>query len=256
MAVLFASLSLATAASSSFAPPAVAASGPSVSVQLTGLGATRTAGPKTVSAASFTRSVGTASAARTCRIASGTPLAALRALGVTFVVKDFGRCSLNVIDSASLFVDSVRGVAGTGMQGWSYKVNNRAGSAGAADPKGPFGSGALRSGSKVLWFWCRYDPQTYACQPNLVIVAPTRVGRARTFTVEVREYDDAGKAKPAADALVRIPGVGEATTGPTGKVSFTALKTVGAMEVKAVEGRMFVSGGGRPEAFPARVTVY
>lgn len=245
----------AIAASASIAAVAHAAA-PSVSVQVTGLGADRLVGPKKVGAASFTRVIGSGSSARNCRIAEGTPLAALRALGVAFVAKDFAKCSLNVVDSASLFVDSIRGLTGTGMQGWSYKVNNRAGTAGAADPSGPFGSGALRAGSQVLWFWCTYDATTYACQPNLVAIAPSMVGKGRRFTVEVRQYDDAGRYKPAADALVKVEGAGQALTGPTGKVTFTAPAAKGLIDVVATDGRVFVTGAGRPASFTDVVRVF
>lgn len=239
-----------------FAAPADAAAPPSVSVQVTGLGATRIAGPRTVSPVSFTRTVGSAPSARNCRISQSTPLAALRALGASFVVKDFGKCSLNIVDSASLFVDSIAGLAGTGMQGWSYKVNNRAGTAGAADPNGPFGSGPLRSGSRVLWFWCTYDPTTYACQGNLVVTAPTMVGRGRRFTVEVREYDDAGRSKPAVGVRVKVEGAGEATTGYTGKVVFTAPSAKGIIDIDATEGRVVAAGAGRPAAFTFKTVVF
>ena len=42
----------------------------------------------------------------------------------------------------------------SGQSGWVYSVDGKTGTAGAADPGGPFGSGTLRGSQKVLWYWC------------------------------------------------------------------------------------------------------
>ena len=210
------------------------------------------AGPKKVSAVSFTTVVGSGSKRRNCTVAGGTPLAALKASGITFGIKDFGACSRNIIDSASLYVDSVRSLAGTGMQGWSYKVNNSAGTAGAADPSGPFGAGLLKPNARVLWFWCVYDPTTYACQRNLVITAPAKASLGKPFTVSVKACDDSNSCSAAANVRVSLNGGQSVVTASSGTVTFTA-SAAGKYAVTASDA---ASGNPRrPDAFSESVTV-
>ena len=236
--------------------PLAQAAVPSASVQVTGLSGTRLAGPKTVSLKQSSFVLKTAATSKTCTVAQGTPLAALMQSGITHAIKDFGNCSRNPLDSAMLFVDSVRGLAGTGMQGWSYKVNNRAGTAGAADPNGPFGSGTVRHGSRILWFWCTYDPTTYACQRNLEVVGPTMISAGSRFTVSVLAFDDAGTSIPAADVNVTVGSSLSAVTNATGKVRFTAPRAKGTYSVNAVDARVGVEGAFRPAAFTELVRVF
>lgn len=98
-------------------------------------------------------------AGRRCAVAAGTPLAALLALrrigGPSIKLRDYGSCSRRAVDGASLFVYQVGSERNRGQDGWVYQVNGRLGTAGAADPSGPFGSGLLRGGQRLLWFWCR-----------------------------------------------------------------------------------------------------
>ena len=77
-----------------------------------------------------------------CAVAAGTPLAALAALrragGPAFRVRDYASCSRHAADASGLYVSarSARDRA-RGQDGWVYKVGNRVGTAGAADPRGP-----------------------------------------------------------------------------------------------------------------------
>lgn len=232
------------------------ASAPTATVQITGLSGNRLVGPKSVTLKQSSFVLRAGSASKTCNVAQGTPLAGLMQSGVTHVIKDFGSCSRNPIDSASLFVDSIRGVSGTGMQGWSYKVGNRAGTAGAADPNGPFGSGQVRSGSRILWFWCTYDPTTYACQRTLGIAAPSMVRAGARMKVTVHAYDDAGSPIPAADVLVTVGRSVSAVTGSDGTATVNAPTSRGVQSINAVDNRVGIEGSFRPAAFTESLRVY
>jgi hypothetical protein len=153
--------------------------------------------PTTVSAHSFTIPVGS----RKCTIAEGTPLAALKATGIVFHVKDYAKCSTKPSASAGLFLDRILTTSNTGSSGWTFKVNNRAGTAGSADASGPFGTGPLANGDKVVWFWCVFDAN-WACQRNLAISVPTAASPGSTITVTVTAVDDFGVAIPASRAKV------------------------------------------------------
>jgi hypothetical protein len=241
----------AIAVSSAFSAGTAIAAAPSVQLQVVGKSAIL-AGPKKVTASSFTTNVGSGSRRRSCTVAAGTPLAAIKAAGITVGIKDFGACSRKAADSASLYVDSIRSVAGTGMQGWSYKVDNRAGTAGAADPSGPFGSGLIKSGSRVLWFWCVYDPTTYACQRNLVITAPARGSVGVPLTVSVKACDDSGACIAASNVRVSIDGSESVVTSNAGTASFTPA-AAGKHVVTAADASSGVAR--RPDAFSESVTV-
>ena len=239
------------AACAAFSAGSAVAASPTVQVQVVGRSAI-VSGPKKLSASSFTTVVATGSKRRNCTVAAGTPLAALKATGITVGIKDFGACSRKPADSASLYVSSIRAVAGTGMEGWSYKVNNRAGTAGAADPTGPFGSGLLKANSRVLWFWCVYDPTTYACQRNLVITAPTHASVGVAFTVSVKACDDSNSCVAAANARVSIDGAQSSVTTSAGTASFNP-NVAGKHVITASD----ASSGSprRPDAFSESVTV-
>jgi hypothetical protein len=84
------------------------------------------------------------------------------------------------------------------VNGWVYKVGNKAGTTGAGDPSGPFGSGRLKRGARVTWFYCRMKAS--GCQRTLAIT-PKALGGGQV-RVTVRAYDDQGKARPAAGASV------------------------------------------------------
>jgi len=214
------------------------------------------AGPKTAMANTFSLWVGTGSKRHRCAVVQGSPMAALNTTGASMVIRDFGKCSTRTADSASLFVDTVAGFAGTGMEGWSYKVGGKAGTAGAADPAGPFGSGLLRGGAQVLWFWCVYDPTTYACQRSLQISTSARVRANSTFSVSVRALDDSGAAVAASGVRVSITGAAASVvTGADGKATFS-LAGAGNHTVKAVDASVNQQTGRRPDAFPVTVKVY
>lgn len=125
---------------------------------------------------------------RRCAVAAATPLAALlRARPGRIDFHDYGSCSRRPADSAGLFVRAIRGQVNSGLDGWVYKVGRRLGTAGAADPAGPFGSGRLRRGADVVWFYCVFDDGS--CQRSLEL---RRSVDGRQVSVSVRGYDDAG----------------------------------------------------------------
>jgi hypothetical protein len=149
---------------------------------------------------------------RHCAVGRGTPLAALvRSRPGTLRVRDFGRCSAQFRNSAGLLVTGIRSDHNRGQRGWVYKVGHRAGTAGAADPGGPFGHGRLRAGQRVTWFYCL---RAADCQRTLELkTSPTAGG----IVVTVRGYDDAGDGVPIEGAIVRSAGV-TGLTGVDGRV--------------------------------------
>ena len=62
--------------------------------------------------------------------------------------------------------------------------------AGAADPTGPFGRGLLKSGQRVLWFYCIADDEG-GCQRTLELTAKPASGGV--VNVTVKGFDNAGK---------------------------------------------------------------
>ena len=151
---------------------------------------------------------------RRCAVPQGTPLAALaRAELPRLALRDFGSCSARPRDAAGLFVAGIGRDRNRGRDGWVYKVANRQGTAGAADPSGPFGRGPLRRRSRITWFYCRFDERARSCQRTLVLRA--RPQPDGTVAVRVLAYDDAGRAVPAGGATVRAAGT-TTTTDSTG----------------------------------------
>lgn len=135
---------------------------------------------------------------RTCAITAATPLAALvRSKPGPIVFHDYGSCSRRPADSSGLFVRVLRGERNSGLNGWVYKVATKLGTAGAADPAGPFGNGRLRNGQRVVWFYCKFDAGS--CQRSLAIDREVDGGQV---TVTVRGYDDNGDGIPVAGARV------------------------------------------------------
>ncbi|MEI7888767.1 MAG: hypothetical protein WCI34_00535 [Actinomycetes bacterium] len=208
-------------------------------------------GPKTTEAHTFITQVG--SSKRRCQIAQGTPLAALKGTGVVFHLKDFGRCSMSTSASAGLFLDKLLNTTNTGTSGWTFKVNNRAGTAGAADPSGPFGTGPLATGDKVIWFWCVFDAN-WACQRNLALVAPSTAAAGSSISVEVRAYNDEGTWIPGVGARVSI-GTTNVVSGPSGTVTIQVPTRAGSYVLKAADATGSSSGGQRAPAFPTALTV-
>lgn len=148
-----------------------------------------------------------------CSVGAGTPLAALvRSRVARLGLRDFGSCSGRASDAGGLFVSGIGPDRNRGRDGWVYKVGHRLGTAGAADPAGPFGDGRLRPRARVLWFYCRYERSARGCQRSLALVPASDAGPG---AVRVSAYDDRGRAVPAVGATVRS-GDAAATAGPGG----------------------------------------
>lgn len=189
------------------------------------------------------RRVGVHVGRRRCVVGPATPLAALVASRVAKVVlKDFGSCSRRVRDAAGLFVRKLGPDANAGQNGWVYKVGHKTGSAGAADPSGPFGHGKLKGGAHVIWFYCHM--QGPSCQRTLsfdeVDTAPPG-----GLVVHVGAYDDRGKRIPAAGVTVHVDSV----TGVTDANGTAHIVTsVGTHD-------MYADGGGYIRSFDTPVEV-
>jgi hypothetical protein len=224
-------------------PARPAASGARVDVYVVGRSRVL-AGPATVAARAATVRVG----GRRCAAGAGTPLAALlaRARGRLRVgLRDYGSCSRRAADAGQLFVTRVGADRNRGRDGWVYKVGHRVGTAGAADPAGPFGAGRLRGGGRLTWMWCRM--RVAGCQRTLEITVPRRVAPGAAVRVRVRGYDDRAHAMLVAGAAVRL-GASAAMTDRAGFATLRAPARPGAARVTA-------SSAGTVPAFPERVTV-
>jgi hypothetical protein len=173
---------------------------------------------------------------RSCAVAAGTPLAVLaavrRAGGPTFAVRDYGHCGRSQANSGQLFVYSLAGESNSGQNGWEYKVDSVSGSTGAGDPSGPRGDGRrLRSGQRVLWFWC--VAFAGGCERTLEVKsAAAMVSRGGSLPVTVTGYDNEGRASPVAGAIVTL-GTDFASTGPGGRTTLIAPTTAGSYSVSA-----------------------
>ena len=194
------------------AAAAPAAAAPRVKVMIVGRSGLLLA-PRTVTA----RQVVVRASAKRCAAAAATPLAALagaqRAGGPSFTVSDYGgSCSRRARDGAALFVTRVGADRNSGRDGWEYKVGTRSGTAGAADPAGPFGSGRLRAGASVTWFWCRLA-RSGSCQRTLSVSSRRIVARGGALRVRVRAYDDFGHAVSVRGARVALGGARARTNG-------------------------------------------
>lgn len=180
---------------------------------------------------------------RRCAVATATPLAALvrarpsRRLGIS----DYGSCSRHMGDSAQLFVRRIGGDANRGDRGWVYKVGRKVGTAGAADPSGPFGRRRLRRGQRVTWFYCL---EAGNCQRTLELRASAPGGGA--LSVRVVAYDDQGRGVNAAGAEVRL-GALTAVTNAEGLASFAGVAP-GRHGIRATR-------AGEVRTYPQRVTV-
>jgi hypothetical protein len=217
---------------SSSAPPTLAAAAPSVEAMVVGTGGAILSRARTVTAAAATVRIG----ARSCSVAAGTPLAALLALrrqgGPGFALHDYGRCGAASRDSGQLFVYSLGGERNSGQSGWEYKVSEVSGSTGAADPSGPSGNGRpLRSGDRVLWFWCQ--PSGGGCQHTLALAPSTRtVSRGSALSVTVYGYDNEGRGYAVSRATVSI-GAHSAFSGSGGHATVIAPSTPGRYQLAA-----------------------
>jgi hypothetical protein len=184
---------------------------------------------------------------RRCAVGAATPLSALVGTRLALGVRDFGACGRSARDASGLFVARVGPDRNRGRDGWVYKVGRRAGTAGAADPAGPFGSGRLRGGEDVLWFWCTMTrsgscQRTLEARPDTAVVAP-----GAPLRVTVRGYDDAGRGVPVGGASVRV-GTAGAVTGADGVAVLAAPAAPG-------RARLSATRTGMVPAFPSRVLV-
>ena len=144
-----------------------------------------------------------------CRVPAATPLAALvRTLTrakVGYHVRDFGRCSARrASSSGQLFVDRIAKERNSGQNGWFYKVDGRAGTGGAGDPSALPG-GSLRTGQRVLWFYCVFDSRARSCQRSLdAVPVHARGTPGEPLLVRVRGRDNEGAHRPLEGALVKL----------------------------------------------------
>jgi hypothetical protein len=187
-------------------------------------------------------------AGRRCRVAGATPLSVLVATKLRIALRDYGSCGKRPRDAAGLYVTKVGREREKGRGGWVYKVGRRAGSAGAADPSGPFGTGKrIRGGQRITWFWCEQD-QSGGCQRTLE-VRPERTSAApgEALRVTVRGYDDRGDGVAVAGATVRL-GSATAVTGADGTAVLTVPAAGGTLRLRAER-------DGMVRAFPREVAV-
>jgi hypothetical protein len=177
-----------------------------------------------------------------CAVGAATPLAALLHSGLSGIrLHDYGSCSRKPADAGGLYVKRIRHDAAKGANGWVYKVGNKAGTAGAGDPSGPFGNGRLRKGARVTWFYCHM--KATGCQRTLALKAkPVGGGQVKAT---VKAYDDFGKARPGAGATVTLGNV-KAKTDSRGVATLTAPR--GAATVRA-------EMKGAVRSFAERITV-
>jgi hypothetical protein len=151
---------------------------------------------------------------RRCTTGTATPLAALvRSRPATLRLRDFGSCSLRAGDGGGLFVKAIGRDANRGQNGWVYKVGRRAATAGAADPRGPFGRGRLRRGQRLTWFYCRL--REGGCQRTLELKLRPEPG---SVVASVRGYDDEAHGVAVQGAMVSAGGL-SALTDAAGQAS-------------------------------------
>ncbi len=180
---------------------------------------------------------------RRCAIGRATPLSVLAGTGVRYRLVDYGACSRRPRDAGALYVSRIGPDRERGGDGWVYKVGRRAGSTGAADPAGPFGTGRkLRAGQQVLWFWCVKN-RADACQRTLETASAGTVAPGAPLAVTVRGYDEAGRGVRVAGATVTL-GAATAVTGADGVATVVA-PAAGSYRVRAEKPGMVVSFGER-----------
>jgi len=207
------------------------AAAPSVLSMVVGSGGRILSGAQAVSASATTVTIGH----KRCAVAAGTALAVLAALrragGPAYGLRDYGRCGAAAVNSGQLFVDSLAGELNRGQNGWEYKVNGVSGTTGAADSSGPQGDGRLlRSGDRVLWFWCQ--SLAGGCQRTLEVSARSAVSRGGMLAVSVSGYDNDGQAAPIAGAIVKL-GSDFASTRTGGRAVLIAPSTPGRYQLSA-----------------------
>ena len=184
---------------------------------------------------------------RRCAVGKATPLSVLAGTRLTLRLRDYGSCGRSPADAGSLYVRKVGPDRAGGLRGWVYKVGHRAGTTGAADPSGPFGTGKRLRGGRLLWFWCRQNrangcQRTLEARPDRATVAP-----GAPLRVTVRGYDDNGRGVPVAGALVRL-GDAQALTGADGVATVPAPTAAGRV-------RAIAEHAGMVRSFPEEVVV-
>jgi hypothetical protein len=155
-------------------------------------------------------------------------------------LRDFGSCSRHPSDAGGLFVRAIGRNRNKGRNGWVYKVGRKAGTAGAADPSGPFGHGRLRSRQRVTWFYCFL--RAGGCQRSLVVRVRAESGG---IAVRVIGYDDAAHGVLVGGATVRAGSASAVTTAD------------GAAHLTLASGsyRVVARKPGLVRSFPERVVV-
>jgi hypothetical protein len=162
---------------------------------------------KTVKASRLRVKVGS----RRRSVRTGTPLAALeRSRPGRIGLRSFG---------GQLYVRSIASNRARGQSGWLYKVGNKLASAGAADPSGPFGSGLLRTGQRVTWYYGSLQGENGPRTLTLKVAAGPTPG---TATARVRSYDDEGRGRAEAGLAVKVSGGESATTTADGSAVVAA----------------------------------
>jgi hypothetical protein len=214
---------------------------------IVGSGGAILSGSRTVTAAATTVHLG----GRSCAVAAATPLAVLEALrragGPGFALRDYGRCGSSPVNSGQLFVYSLGGERNRGQSGWEYKVDHASGSTGAADPSGARGDGRrLRSGGRVLWFWC--NASGGGCQRTLDIRASApSVNRGARLAVAITGYDNEGHGTAASGAVATL-GYDFASADLHGEATLIAPATPGRYSLTA-------SRPGLVPSFPETIVV-
>jgi hypothetical protein len=172
-----------------------------------------------------------------CRVPRATPLAALvRSEVAKLKVRDFSGC-----DPAGLFVRAIGGDENRGDSGWVYKVGNRQGTTGAADPSGPFGSGRIKQRVRVTWFYCVF--RVGGCQRTLGLRVRDEGGG--TVSARVTAYDDEGRGTRLEGATVHA-GNRTAETDANGNATLT---------LAAGAHRLYAEKGGFVRSFAEKVRV-
>jgi hypothetical protein len=172
---------------------------------------------------------------RRCAVAQSTPLAALVAAlkraRVGYAVRDFGGCSADdARSSRQLFVTRIGRERNRGENGWVYKLNDRAPSRGAADIR-------LRARDRLIWLYCKQDPDNGGCQRSLRVVPAKKSGQAgESLTVRVFGFDDKRARQAVAGARVTLTAgekeITSAVSGADGSALLT-LPTAGRYELAA-----------------------
>ena len=186
---------------------------PTVQVMVVGQGGVVLAGPRTVTGAAATV---TAVARRHCAIrrrdAAGGPGRPAPPRRARLLVARLRPLRLGGPQLRAAVRLSIGGETNRGQNGWEYKVGGLSGTTGAADPSGVRGDGRLlRSGQRVLWFWC--EASAGGCQRTLEVSASVDRARSGTLAVQVTGYDNEGRGAPGGRSASSSSAATSRTTG-------------------------------------------